>query len=355
VGWALAGLALLTLLTLALAPLYGGMALPWEVYAGGGTSSQSLIFWKIRVPQVLTAFLAGSGLAVSGMTFQAMFRNPLATPFTLGVASGASLGAAIYIRSELRLDLPGFPGITLFAFVGALGAISIVYGLSVVRRGLSTAGMLLAGVAVSFFCSSLLMFIQYISRVGHSIQILHWVMGGLNVFGFQQVFQVLPFVVTGAAVTVYLSRELNLLLMGDDLAASRGVAVGRVKVALFLVTSLTVAGVVSVTGPIGFVGMMVPHIVRLLLGADHRRHLPGAVRPPVALRGPPRRRARGRDHRPAGRPVLPVAPFAPGRDLSPAGIVQPDSQASRHPGIQAPGTLTPGHPSNQATRRAPRT
>jgi len=276
-GWVLAGLALLTGVTVLLAPLYGGLALPWDVYAGGGTSSQSVIFWQIRVPQVITAFLAGAGLAVSGMSFQAMFRNPLATPFTLGVASGASLGAAIYIRSELSLDVPGFPGITLFAFVGALGAISIVYGLSVVRRGLSTAGMLLAGVAVSFFCSSLLMFIQYISRVGHSIQILHWVMGGLNVFGYQQVFQVLPFVVTGAAVTVYLSQELNLLLMGDDLAASRGVAVGRVKVTLFLVISLTVAGVVAVTGPIGFVGMMVPHIVRLVIGADHRVLTPACL------------------------------------------------------------------------------
>lgn len=268
--WGLASLALLAVAAVAVAPFLGATVLPWRVVIGPSTPAEHLIFWQVRVPQVLVAFLAGSGLALSGMTFQAMFRNALATPFTLGVASGASLGAAIYVRAEIGLQIPGVPGIALFAFLGALGSISVVYGLSVARRGLSTAGMLLAGVAVSFFCSSLLLFVQYISRIGHSIQILHWLMGGLNVFGYQQVFQVLPFVATGAAVVLYLSRELNLLLLGEDLASSRGVAVARVKLVLFLVTSLAVAGVVSVTGPIGFVGMMVPHIVRLLVGPDHR-------------------------------------------------------------------------------------
>jgi len=268
--WVVGSLLLLVLVTVGVAPFLGATVLPWGVATGQGTPADHLIFWEVRVPQVLVAFLAGSSLAISGMTFQAMFRNPLATPFTLGVASGASLGAAVYIRAEIGLGIPGLPGIALFAFLGALGAISVVYGLSVVRQGLSTAGMLLAGVAVSFFCSSLLLFVQYISRIGHSIQILHWLMGGLNVFGYQQVFQVLPFVVTGAAVVLYLSRELNLLLLGEDLASSRGVAVARVKLVLFLVTSLSVAGVVAVTGPIGFVGMMVPHIVRLLVGPDHR-------------------------------------------------------------------------------------
>lgn len=270
VGWSLAGFALLAALTLVLAPFVGGTALPWEVVTGGGTAAEEMIFWKLRVPQVLVAFIAGAGLALSGMTFQALFRNPLATPFTLGVASGAALGAAIYVYSGIDLGIPGLSGISVFAFVGALGAISLVYGLTATRRGLSTAGVLLAGVAVSFFCSSLLMFIQYISKMGHSVRILHWLMGGLNVFGAEQIFQVLPFVVVGSAVILFLGRELNLLLVGEDIAASRGVAVKQVKLALFAVTSLTVAGVVAVCGPIGFVGMMVPHIVRLLVGADHR-------------------------------------------------------------------------------------
>lgn len=269
-GWGLAGLSILALATLALGPFVGGTSLPLGVLSGGGTEAEQMIFWKLRVPQVLVAFLAGSGLALSGMTFQAIFRNPLATPFTLGVASGAALGAAIYVYSGVDLGIPGLPGITLFAFAGALGAVSLVVGLTASRRGLSTAGVLLAGVAVSFFCSSLLMFVQYISKMGHSIKILHWMMGGLNVFGYEPVFQVLPFVMAGAGVILLLGAELNLLLLGDDLAASRGVAVRRVKLGLFAVTSLAVAGVVAVCGPIGFVGMMVPHVARLLFGADHR-------------------------------------------------------------------------------------
>lgn len=273
----LSGLSLLAMAVLLTAPFFGGFDVPFSVLYGDATANESMVFWQMRVPQVMVAFLAGAGLSVSGMAFQAIFRNPLATPFTLGVASGASLGAALYVRSGLHLSLPGIPGISVASFLGAFAAILLVYSLSTGRRKLSPAGMLLAGVAVSFCCSSLLLFVQYISRVGHSIRIMHWLMGGMQIFGYADVFNVLPFVVSGAAVLLYYRHELNLLVVGDDIAASRGVAVGRTKLILFFATSFTVAGVVAVCGPIGFVGMMMPHIARLLIGADHRTLTPASL------------------------------------------------------------------------------
>jgi iron complex transport system permease protein len=137
--------------------------------------------------------------------------------------------------------------------------------------------MLLAGVAVSFFLSSVILFIQYMSGLVHSLRIVRWTMGGLEITGYADVLTILPFVVTGVATIVFLGRELNLLATGEDIAASRGVNVQRVKLALFAFTSLTVAGVVAVCGPIGFVGMMVPHICRLLVGSDHRTLAPASL------------------------------------------------------------------------------
>lgn len=273
----LLGLVVLSVVALLTAPFFGGFDVPFSVLWGDATANQSMVFWQMRVPQVLVAFLAGAGLSVSGMAFQAIFRNPLATPFTLGVASGASLGAALYLRSGVQLSLPGIPGISVAAFLGAFAAILLVYSLSTGRRKLSPTGMLLAGIAVSFCCSSLLLFVQYISRVGHSIRIMHWLMGGMTVFGYADLFNVLPFVLSGAAILLYYRHELNLLLVGDDIAAARGVAVGRVKLLLFFATSFTVAGIVAVTGPIGFVGMMMPHIARLLIGSDHRTLTPASL------------------------------------------------------------------------------
>lgn len=273
----LLGLVVLSVVALLTAPFFGGFDVPFSVLWGDATANQTMVFWQMRVPQVLVAFLAGAGLSVSGMAFQAIFRNPLATPFTLGVASGASLGAALYLRSGVQLSLPGIPGISVAAFLGAFAAILLVYSLSTGRRKLSPTGMLLAGIAVSFCCSSLLLFVQYISRVGHSIRIMHWLMGGMTVFGYADLFNVLPFVLSGAAILLFYRHELNLLLVGDDIAAARGVAVGRVKLLLFFATSFTVAGVVAVTGPIGFVGMMMPHIARLLIGSDHRTLTPASL------------------------------------------------------------------------------
>ncbi|HUS57662.1 MAG TPA: iron ABC transporter permease [Planctomycetota bacterium] len=240
-------------------------------------SRQTDIFWHLRVPRVLVSFLAGAALAVSGMTFQAMFRNALATPFTLGVSSGASLGASVYILSGVQISVLGVSGVSLAAFGGALVAILLVYCLSSLRGGLSAGTMLLAGVAVSFFFASMILFIQYLSDFTNTFRILRWTMGGLGTVGYDSVLDVLPFVLSGSAIVLLLTNELNLITTGEDIAASRGVNVAGAKRVLFFATSLMVGGVVAICGPIGFVGMMSPHICRLLIGPDHRHLTPATL------------------------------------------------------------------------------
>lgn len=234
----------------------------------GGLDAE--IFWSIRIPRVCVAFLAGAALAVSGMAFQAIFRNPLATPFTLGVASGASLGAAVYVRLGLAISVFGVSGVSAFAFCGAILSVILVYGLTRIRSGFSVGTMLLAGVALNFFFSSAILFTQYMSDFTHSFRILRWLMGGLETVGYESVLNMAPFVLSGAAIILFLTHELNLMMTGEEIAISRGANVGRIKKVIFFATSLMVGGVVSMCGPIGFVGMMVPHICRLMIGADHR-------------------------------------------------------------------------------------
>ena len=235
------------------------------------------IFINLRIPRVLFAFVCGAALSLSGMAFQAMFRNPLATPFTLGVSSGASLGGALYIRLGFGFALLGIPGITFFAFTGALLTLALVYLLTRLRGGFSTTTLLLAGIAINFFCSSLILFVQYLSGFGDSFQIMRWMMGALDITGYQKLLQLIPFFLLGMGILWVLVHELNLLLTGEELALSRGVAVARTKKLIFLAASLLVGSVVSFCGPIGFIGMMAPHICRLLIGQDHRWLTPATL------------------------------------------------------------------------------
>lgn len=235
------------------------------------------ILTQLRIPRVLFAFIAGAGLALCGMVFQAMFHNPLATPFTLGVASGASLGAAAYVYLGFSFTLLGLDGGVFAAFSGALMAISFVYSISRYQGGFSPETLLLTGVAISFFFSSLILFTQYLSNLTDSFQIIRWLMGSLTTVGYRDILQLLPFVSICVATIFWLTRELNLLVVGDDIALSRGVAVQKTRYILFFVTSLCVGAIVALCGPIGFVGMMIPHICRLLVGNDHRWLAPASL------------------------------------------------------------------------------
>ncbi len=235
------------------------------------------VLWKIRVPRTLMAFLAGSGLSLAGMTFQALFRNPLVTPYTLGVSSGAAFGATLAIRMGWVFTILGVSSIPLSAFAGALASLLLVYGIATAGKSSSTAVLLLAGAAMSFFFWSLIMGLQYLSDLTGSFRILRWLMGGVEAVGYDSVLDILPFVLSGAAVILSYARELNLLAVGEDLAASRGVAVGPVRALLFAASTLMVGGVVAYCGPIGFVGMIAPHLCRLLIGTEHRHLAPATA------------------------------------------------------------------------------
>ncbi|MFC1476774.1 FecCD family ABC transporter permease [Fibrobacterota bacterium] len=261
-------LILISLIVLIIAPFIGMKVInPVDITSG---EIASHIFFTIRVPRVLTGFLAGSCLALCGMVFQAMFRNPLATPFTLGVSSGASFGAALVILTGFTGAVLGIPLSSMGAFCGAAAAMLLVYGFSSLQRTISNLTILLAGIAMSFLFSSLLMFVQFLSDLRHSFQIIRWLMGGLEVYGYRDLLSMLPLVLVGIIAIVIKLPELDLLLTGEDIAKTRGVNVKQTKKILFFATSLTVSAIVSVCGPIGFVGMMSPHICRLIFGNRHR-------------------------------------------------------------------------------------
>lgn len=232
------------------------------------TTVESQIFYSLRLPRVLTAFLAGAALACCGVALQAMFRNPLATPFTLGISSGAAFGAAIYLIFAASLTIP-FGGI-IFSFIGSLAAVFLVYGFTKIKKGFSVGTMLLAGVAVNFFFSSLILFLQYISDFTQSFRIIRWLMGSIDVTGFQTPFIFLFFTVAGVTIIAAQNLNLNLMSISDEIAIARGVDVLKSRKIIFFATSIMVAVVVAYCGPIGFIGLMAPHICRLLVGHDHK-------------------------------------------------------------------------------------
>ncbi len=260
-------LAVLSITVVCIAPFIGMEAiLPGSLAKGG---LQSTIFWTLRVPRVLAAFIAGSGLALCGMMFQAMFRNALADPFTLGISSGASCGAAATILLGMSGAFAGIPFISLGAFVGAAVSMACVYALSSMQRTSTSLTMLLAGIAISFLFSSVLMFMQYLSSLRDSFHIIRWLMGGIEVFGYGQILSMLPFVCVGIGILVLKLPELDHLLVGDDMAKSRGVRVEQTKNLLLLAATLIVGSIVAVCGPIGFVGLMTPHMCKMVFKTKH--------------------------------------------------------------------------------------
>jgi iron complex transport system permease protein len=243
--------------------------LPSDVLSFADTQD-SRIYWQLRFPRTLLAIIAGGGLALSGAVFQAIFRNPLATPYTLGVASGASFGATLHITlfGYSSVFILGLNTISWAAFGGAVISMLIVYSLAQLRNA-PPEQMLLAGVVANFFFSSLIVFMQYIADSSGVLRIVRWTMGGLDFPGYEELIQLTPFVLIISALTYVFARELNVLATGVERAYSIGISVERCHRFLFFATSLLVAAIVSICGPIGFVGLMVPHICRLLTGPDH--------------------------------------------------------------------------------------
>jgi iron complex transport system permease protein len=236
------------------------------------------IFFIARLPRTLAGALVGASLATAGVVFQGLLRNPLATPFTLGISSGAALGAMLAITFDWTIGFAGVTAIPLASFAGSLGAVGIVYALSVARqRGLSTSVLLLAGVTLNAFFSALILFVQYFADFAETFRTLRWLMGDLDVSSFQPIVVALPLAAAAFGLFATLPRALNLLSLGADSAGARGVDVTRAQRTAFFSASLATGAAVSVGGPIGFIGIVVPHLVRLLVGSDHRLVLPASA------------------------------------------------------------------------------
>ena len=236
------------------------------------------IFFIARLPRTIAGALVGGLFAAAGVVFQGLLRNPLATPFTLGVSTGSALGAILAITFNWSIAVAGISAVPVAAFAGSLVAVGIVYALAQARhRGLSTTVLLLAGVTMNAFFSAIILFVQYFASFADTYRTLRWLMGDLDVSSYQPIVAALPAAVVALAVFAWLARPLNLLALGPDSAESRGLDVTRAQRAAFLSASLATGAAVSVGGPIGFIGIIVPHLVRLIVGPDHRLVLPAAT------------------------------------------------------------------------------
>ena len=267
------GIVLLSLLAILLAPLIGAASLDLgsalEHMNDVSTSKDATILFVMRLPRTVLAALAGSALAMAGVVFQALLRNPLATPYTLGVSSGGAVGAVLAIKLGLDISLFGFSTVPVFSLIGSAGTVALVYLLARSRNRLPTSVLLLAGVAVSFFYSALILFAHYLADFSENHKMLRWMMGGLDILGFDSIISLLPLWLIGLVWIVLRSRDLDQLAFGGLVAHSRGVNVQRSQKALYIASSLMVSSVVCVAGPIGFVGLIVPHSIRFLLGPSH--------------------------------------------------------------------------------------
>jgi len=235
------------------------------------------IFTQLTLPRLVMGTLAGASLAVAGAMFQSLFRNPLASPYTLGVSSGASLGAAVAITLFGGGLVFGMPVVSIAAFCGALICVTVVYLIAHMRQTRSVGTLLLAGITMGFICSAIIVLIIFLSQQHDVRYILQWMMGSLETIGSAPVYEALAMVAVAGGLAVYLHRDLDLLMMGQTVAASRGVSVRRSSRLIYFSASLMTAGVVAHCGPIGFVGLIIPHVMRYFVGPIHSRLLPACA------------------------------------------------------------------------------
>ena len=263
----------------ALAPFIGSTALSiarvFDTSVPFAENTDAQIFFIARLPRALAAALVGGTLAAAGVVFQGLLRNPLATPYTLGVSAGASLGAMIAITFGATWIVGG---VATASLGGAMLAVAVVYALAAARhRGLSTTVLLLAGVTLNAFFSALILFVQYAGDFAQNFRALRWLMGDVDVASYEPIVAALPLVALAFGGFIWLARPLNLLSVGSEAALARGLDVNRAQRIAFFAASIATGAAVSVGGPIGFIGIIVPHLVRLVVGADHRIVLPAST------------------------------------------------------------------------------
>jgi len=236
-----------------------------------------MILMYVRLPRIILAFMVGACLATVGVGLQALLRNPLADPYVLGISSGAALGAALAMLIGAGTTIMAMSSLPLFAFIGGLLSIGIVYRIAVSYGHLPVHTLLLAGVVLNAVFSALIMFITSIMDPNRSFGMMSWLMGTLLAPDYPALGALAVYVGVGTTVLATQSTALNILTLGEESARSLGVEVERLKKMIFVIAALLTGAVVSVSGLIGFVGMVIPHAVRLFVGPDHRLLLPASA------------------------------------------------------------------------------
>lgn len=242
-----------------------------KIFLKGNNGVYEKIIFDIRLPRIILAALVGVGLSVTGASFQGIFKNPMADPYVLGISSGAALGATLSII--FRLESKGFIFTSLCAFIGAIVTILLVYNIARVGNKLPTSTLLLAGIAMNFFMSSLISLSMILHREAME-RIIYWTMGSFNNASYKQIAIVAPIIIVITFLYYYNYRALNIISMGDESSYTLGVDGEKLKKKMIILSSIMVAVIVSVSGIIGFVGLIVPHIARIIGGANHKELIP---------------------------------------------------------------------------------
>ncbi len=256
------------ILTLLIVPFLGIIDLDISKLFSNNTNS--FIFWQLRLPRTVMAFLVGSSLALGGLIFQNIFKNSLATPYTLGVSSGAAAGTVVVLKLNLAINIFGINMVYIGGFLGGILSILLILGISKITKSYSVYTILMSGVAINFFFSSFIMLLQYMVDITQTVSVLRWLMGSIFTSGYKDILILFPVWTFFIFVSLILKKELLLISGGENFAETRGLDVNKFRILLFVIVSLVTGIVVSLTGPIGFIGLIVPHITRRIIKDNFR-------------------------------------------------------------------------------------
>ncbi len=280
IGWML-WFGFFTLLCVIIAPMFGSQPIDFmkaiDFSIPRDENPSRLILFVTRLPRIALALVTGASLALSGAALQALLRNPLASPYTLGVATGGTLGAGLVIFLGLAAASWAVPGTVLGSFVFSLLTLGLVWALASNRGRLPTGMLLLAGVSVNFLFGALVLLLQYLSDFEQNFALIRWMMGSLDTIGYESTMYILPVLVVTSIILGLHARSFNLLALGNTAALTAGVNIKRLELMGFITSGLLAGAAVSQVGPIGFIGLIVPHAVRMIVGPDYRLVIPGSM------------------------------------------------------------------------------
>ena len=237
------------------------------------SEATQLIIFKVRMPRIIMAGIVGVGLSVVGASFQSLFKNPMADPYVLGISSGTALGAAIAMIFKINSPFASLSFVTVAAFLGAVVTTSFVYNIAQVKGKVTITNLLLAGCSVSFLATALISIIMVFNQ-NEVNKIVFWMMGSLSASSWNNIYIAAPVVLIGSGIIFFFYRDLNIMLMGEEDAVTLGVETEVIKKIIVIVSSLIIAVCVSFSGIIGFVGFIIPHIVRILFGPNNKVLIP---------------------------------------------------------------------------------